>query len=364
MNKTNTPTPEEAGAATSSVTKFQCKDSENQRPTQSDELKSLMALVDSPTEPEIDKSQIGVLCIKEANEWCEEAAQRPYPKQLWMSLWYEGECACLFADSNLGKSIYAVQIANEIAKNEPVLYCDFELSDKAFQLRYSDDTIGTLYKFPANFKRAEIDPEAMGESVMGANYEDIVVQDIENAAVAHSVKVIIIDNLSWICNASEKGDAAGRLMVNLVRLKKMHGWSLLVIAHTPKRPLTSPIDQNTLAGSKKLINFFDSAFAIGRSAKDEALRYIKQIKCRYGSFEYGADNVIVADISKENGFLKFNHIGYAKEREHLKEVSEKDESEVDNRVLELHRQGRTQREIGREVGLSVGKVNKIIKSKS
>ncbi len=363
MNE-NTPTPEEAGASVSNDTKFQCKDSENQRHEQSAELDSLMELVSNPTESEINKSSIGVLCIKEANEWCDEAILRPDPKKLWLSLWYEGECACLFADSNLGKSIYAVQIAAEIAKSEPVLYCDFELSDKAFQLRYTDDATGSLFRFPANFKRAEIDPEAMGESVIGANYEDVVVQDIESAAMAHSVKVIIIDNLSWICNASEKGDAAGRLMVNLVRMKKKHGWSLLIIAHTPKRPLTSPIDQNTLAGSKKLINFFDSSFAIGRSAKDEALRYIKQIKCRYGSFEYGADNVIVADISKENGFLKFNHIGYAKEREHLKEVSEKDESEVDNRVLELHRQGRTQREIGREVGLSVGKVNKIIKSKS
>ena len=204
----------------------------------------------------------------------------------------------------------------------------------------------------------------MGESGMGADYEDIVIQDIENAAIAYSTKVIVIDNLSWICNQSEKGDAAGRLMVNLVRLKKKHGWSLLVIAHSPKRPLTSPIDQNTLAGSKKLINFFDSAFAIGRSAKDENLRYVKQIKIRNGSFEYGADNVIVADISKENGFLKFNHIGYAKEREHLKEVSDKDETEIDSRVMELHRQGKKQREISQEVGVSLGKVNKIIKSQN
>ena len=151
-------------------------------------------------------------------------------------------------------------------------------------------------------------------------------------------------------------------MVNLVRMKKKHGWSLLIIAHTPKRPLSSPIDQNTLAGSKKLINFFDSAFAIGRSAKDEALRYIKQIKIRNGSLEYGADNVIVADISKENGFLKFNHIGYAKEREHLKEVTEKDESDERSRILELHRQGRSQREIGRELGISASKVNRVLKS--
>lgn len=362
MNKTNTPTPEEAGAATSSVTKFQCKDSENQRPTQSNEIKSLMALVNNPTEPEIDKSQIGVLCIKDANEWCKEAAQRPDPKQLWMSLWYEGECTCVFSDSNLGKSIYAVQIANEIAKNEPVLYCDFELSDKVFQLRYSDDATGELYKFPANFKRAEIDPVAMGECMLGGSYEDIVIQDIERAAVAYGAKIIVIDNLTWICSQSEKGDVAGQLMVNLTNLKRKYGWSLLVVAHTPKRVLTSPIDQNSLAGSKRLANFFDSIFAIGRSAKDENLRYIKQIKIRNGSFEYGADNVIVADISKENGFLKFNHIGYAKEREHLKEVSDKDESEIDSRVMELHRQGKKQREISREIGVSLGKVNKIIKS--
>ena len=41
MNE-NTPTPEEAGAATSSVTKFQCKDSKNMRHGQSAELNSLM----------------------------------------------------------------------------------------------------------------------------------------------------------------------------------------------------------------------------------------------------------------------------------------------------------------------------------
>lgn len=361
MNKI-TPTPEEAGAATSNVTKFQCKDSEIQRHGQSVELISLMDMVSNPTEPELDKSSIGVLCIKEANQWCAEAALRPDPKQLWMSLWYEGECTCLFADTNLGKSVYAVQIATEIAKNEPVLYCDFELSDKQFQLRYTDEVTKETYKFPKNFMRAELDIEVMSESLVGDDFEDAIIEDIERAAIAYSAKVIIIDNLTWICNAAEKGNSAGLLMQNLVRIKKKHGWSIMVISHTPKRALSSPLDQNCLAGSKRLINFFDSSFAIGRSAKDEALRYIKQIKCRYGSFEYGADNVIVADISKDGCFLKFNHIGYAKEREHLKELSDKDEMESDSRVLELHKQGKSQRAIAKEVGLSLGKVNKIINS--
>lgn len=56
-------------------------------------------------------------------------------------------------------------------------------------------------------------------------------------------------------------------MMKLMNLKKQYGWSLLVIAHTPKRNLSSPITQNDLAGSKKLYNFFDSVVAIGKSAK-------------------------------------------------------------------------------------------------
>ena len=63
----------------------------------------------------------------------------------------------------------------------------------------------------------------------------------------------------------------------------------------PKRDLSSPITQNHLAGSKKLYNFFDSVFAIGMSAKDNRLRYIKQVKVRAGAFKYDASNVLVYD---------------------------------------------------------------------
>ena len=74
-----------------------------------------------------------------------------------------------------------------------------------------------------------------------------------------------------------------------------------------------PITQNDLAGSKKLYNFFDSVFAIGKSAKDENLRYIKQLKVRYGNFEYGGNNVIVCAIEKADDFLRFVTLGHAAE---------------------------------------------------
>lgn len=317
-------------------------------------LSDLMEIVNNPTEPNPELS--GMLKIKSANEWAREAALRPDPKPLWLSLWYEGEVCCLFADSNLGKSIYAVEIASEIAKTQRVIYFDFELSDKQFQLRYSDDQ-GNLYCFSDNLLRSEIDPDMIGEG----NFEDEVIADIEGASIQYDCKVLIVDNITYLNSVTEKADAASMLMMRLMQLKKKYGLSILVLAHTPKRPLTSPITQNDLAGSKKLFNFFDSVFAIGRSAKDENLRYIKQVKVRAGAFEYGVENVIVSEIVKEGSWLHFRNIGYATEREHLKEQTDRDISSFDERVKELRADGKSIREIADSLGVSKSKIGNIIK---
>ena len=96
---------------------------------------------------------IGVMSIKTANRTILEASQLPTPRALWDSFWYEGELSCLFADSNVGKSILAVQIADCIARTDNVLYLDFELSEKQFQLRYTDE-YGKPYTFPERLYRA------------------------------------------------------------------------------------------------------------------------------------------------------------------------------------------------------------------
>lgn len=300
--------------------------------------------------------QIGMFTVKTANRTIKEAALRPNPDALWLSLWYEGEVCCLFSDSNLGKSIYAVQIAAQIAKIRKVLYFDFELSDKQFQLRYSDEK-GNLNQFPDNLYRVEINRESLDTT----NFEEVVIENIEQTALQTGAKVLIIDNLTYLCIASEKGDAAGLLMFRLMALKKKYGLSILVLAHTPKRCLSNPITQNDLAGSKKLYNFFDSVFAIGKSAKDSDLRYIKQLKVRYGNYTYDADNVIVSAIEKTGSFLQFVNIGYATEKEHLKEPSDKDLSQETENIKQLAGQGKSIREIAKELNISKSKVGRILK---
>lgn len=302
----------------------------------------------------------GPLKVKKSIDWALEASARPNPIPLWKELWSQGEVCCLFAHSNLGKSIYAVQIANEIAKNSKVIYFDFELSDKQFQLRYTDLETNQVYQFPDNMYRAEMDLQ----EYTGDNLEYDIICSIENMALSLQANVLIIDNLTWLCGDSEKGCSAARLMQNLVGLKKQYGWSIMVIAHTPKVYETRPLSDNDLAGSKQLFNFFDSVFAIGRVTDSPEMRYIKQLKVRSSAFTYDSSNVIVCEIVHENGFTFFRELGHTTEKEQLKSATNDDQpseskAEIAKRLKE---EGVSAKQIASHMAVSVKTVYRLLKS--
>lgn len=312
----------------------------------------------------------GLFTIKTANEWIEEAKNRPIPKMLFSQLWYEGELCILFADTNLGKSILAVQVGNSISKGEginnftmetqkqPVLYFDFELSDKQFQNRYSNNYADN-YVFDDNFLRVEINPDL--EMPNGVTYDDYLILSIEESILGSNAKVLIIDNLTYLNSDNEKAKEASPLMKKLKELKTKYSLSILILAHTPKRDLSKPITRNDLSGSKMLMNFCDSSFTIGESNQDKQIRYIKQIKQRMCEQIFDADNVCVCQISKEFNFLQFEFVGLGNELEHLKQHTEKDKKNIIYQVKELSQQGKSQRFISSEIGISLGTVNKYLK---
>ena len=298
---------------------------------------------------------VGVMSIKTANRTILEASLLPIPRALWDCFWYEGELSCLFADSNVGKSILAVQIADRIARTDNVLYMDFELSEKQFQLRYTNE-YGNLYTFPEKLYRVSLDCN----SLLDANFEEAIINSIEQMALQTDCKIFIVDNLTYLCCAMEKGDAAGRLMIQLNNLKRRYELSILVLAHTPKRSLDCPITSNDLAGSKRLYDFFDSVFTIGKSAQDSGLRYVKQLKVRYGTFSHDSDNVIVYEIDKVDAFLQFVFRGYSTEKEHLKKLGENESSQRDCLILQLSQSGKSVREIASQVNCGKSTVSRII----
>jgi hypothetical protein len=316
------------------------------------------------------KKNLGLFTVMPANGWMKQASQRPIPKMLFGEFWFEGEVCILFADTNLGKSILAVQIGNSISKGEqiygfpleakkqPVLYFDFELSDKQFENRYSIQ-FQNHYQWDDNFLRVEINPDSLIPENVSS--EDYLNYSLEQSIIQTGSKVLIVDNLTYLKNETEKAKDALPLMKHLKALKNKYGLSILALAHTPKRDLSKPITKNDLQGSKMLQNLCDSSFTIGESQKDSSLRYLKQIKVRFKEFRFDSDNVCVCQISKPFNLLQFEFLDFQTEREHLKEVSDQDKGQRMADTLELHKQGHSNTAIAQRFGISEGAVRKWLK---
>ena len=302
--------------------------------------------------------KIGSLSVKRANQWVEESLTRPDPRFFCNGLIVENENIVLFAVSNAGKSIFATQLAEEIAAEEPVLYIDCELSDKQFQLRYTDTELGIRHVFPENFLRAEIDPE----DIDGSDMDKAILSSVEEAA-KFGIRKIFIDNITFIARDSEKASAASEFMKRLVKLKKTLGLTIIVLAHTPKVHGYQVMSQYSLAGSAQLINFFDSAIAIGLSAENKNYRYVKQVKYRAGEKHYDASNVQVYEIVKENGRTFFDFIKPSTEAQQIGETNG-DALEVPEdvkQIADLHAKGKTLRAIAEELNVSLGLVQRRLK---
>lgn len=320
---------------------------------------------------EQSKQSNNLFKIMTANEWIELAKTRPIPKMLFDEFWFETELCILFADANLGKSILAVQIGNSISKGkvipgfclgaqqQKVLYFDFELSEKQFEKRHSID-FNQHYDFDDNFLRIVINPDS--EIPEHGTFEDYLNRSLEKSIIGTGAKILIIDNLTYMKNETEKAKSALPLMKHLKAVKSKYGLSILALAHTPKRDSSKPITRNDLQGSKMLINFCDSSFAVGESHTEKNVRYLKQIKARNTEIKYDKDNVIVCQKAKPDNFLKFEFIGFGNEHEFLKQISDQDKKILEENIIELYKSKpeMSYGQIAKELGTNKMKVKRTL----
>ncbi|MFD2520523.1 AAA family ATPase [Emticicia soli] len=338
-----------------------------------EEISQQMAFDEPEESDECEDSETSkkdLLLIKSANDWLEIARTQPNPEMLFDEFWFEGEVCVLFADTNLGKSILAVQIGNSISKGEPIpgfrlgvpkqeiLYLDFELSAKQFQNRYSLN-FEHPYQFDENFKRIEINRKvAIPEK---QSFEEFLIAEIERSLLHTNAKILIIDNLTYLLSEGEKSQHAKPFMKGLQDLADDYHLSLLLLAHTPKRDLTKPVNQNNMQGSKMLVNFLDSSFTISASTRDPNTRFLKQIKTRMNEYLFNSDNVAVCQINKPGNFLQFELIGFDSERHHMKEVGEKEKEKRIADALEMKKMGLNNTEIAKRFGVAETSVRRWLK---
>jgi RecA-family ATPase len=310
----------------------------------------------------LPQRKLPVFDIQPVNDWMEAGSKIAAPQMLFGSLWYTNELSVLFAGTGVGKTILAVQIAHLVSsgksfgpfinqcKPQKVLYIDFELTNKQFQIRYTDPDTGVMFRFSDNFLRAEIN----------ANDElsdELIMAEIARAIELTGATVVIIDNITYLKSETEKGRNAQSLMRQLNDLKKSLGLSMLVLAHTPKRDESQPILLTDLYGSAMLGNFIDGAFAMGRSNRGRDHRYLKQLKCRSAESTFAEHNVALLEVGKWDSRMQFTFNDFGSEREHLRRHDEV-KNEYVQMIQDLHARGFSQKQIAREIGKSVGFVNK------
>lgn len=282
-----------------------------------------------------------VLTLESAQRTMSRANEEELAEKIVGSLVMEKEHTLLFADTNLGKSIFATQVALAKASGESicpylsnetdasqVLFLDFELGPQQFARRYAEIDGRELvnpFQFPRGLIRAEIDPEKLPPGDMG----DLILRSIREEVERRPFTMVVVDNITWLSDDTERGDAAGILMKEFHKLVRELGIAILTLAHVPKVPTHTPITLNHLAGSKKLSNFADAVFTMGRDwHRPDSHVYLKQLKVRAaGALEYGADNVVMMERTKPTNFLGFEFCAFACEDDICRKENEQKRDE-------------------------------------
>ena len=240
-------------------------------------------------------------------------------RQVFGHFLYEGELGILFGDSNTGKSILANDIAffasggghewqDMVSPNIPSMYIDMEMSVEQFARRYE----GAGDYIPEAYNRAEVEVLSSKEDkIFSAIKANIIIRQGDTLAP----KLIIIDNITNGFGSIFSATKMRTLISDLKALKNKFGLTILLIAHCPKRKPNTPITDNSMGGSKMLINFCDSAFAIAPSVQDESMKYIKQIKTRE---EKKLSDVMAVKIVNEP-YLCMKFAGWSEEFCHIDE---------------------------------------------
>ncbi|WP_020597127.1 AAA family ATPase [Spirosoma panaciterrae] len=310
--------------------------------------------------------QIGMFRIRTAQDVLDYASQLPAPVELYPNLIIENELTILFADTGIGKTVFATQVGIDIATgaSKTVLYVDLELNDRQFLKRYQGQD-GLLFRFPPNFYRADFTPQFQAPN--GLSYLDYFIQSLEQAIDDTGAEVIIIDNQTkLVAGDTDSAKTAIPVLEHLTRLKLNKGITIIILEHNKKVDSSRPISLNDLQGSKMKSNFADAVFSIGRSLTDKNLRYIKQLKARSAELVYDTENVATYEITKEDGYLHFAHIGFSSEFEHLRQPN-RDEGKNDtlteqyNCIQDLKRAGYRGDSLARKMGMSKGNISKIEK---
>lgn len=237
-----------------------------------------------------------------------------YSKSLLGPLMHQGDVVGLVAESNVGKTILAMQLAEfwcsgkfelEGLRNEAgpqkVAFLSAEMSDVQMKRRYSSEK-GGVFKFSDNL--IYVDKNLENEEKMKAMVKVLVKKAQPN--------IIIIDSLCQVADSDmTKMTQVKPLIKYFKEIAKENNVTFLIILHTKKRSAVDrrkdKMDKYSLYGSSAITNMFDALWALDQALR-ENVKIITQVKSRDGDLVYNNDNALIMSMVKDepDNFLRFS----------------------------------------------------------
>lgn len=264
-----------------------------------------------------------MLEVRSASEWLEPTMSSP-PTELLASLWRRGEVAVMFGDRGCGKSVFAVQIADAIAKgnsplNSPkfedsprpktgkprpprVLYIDFELSDEKFSSRYGGRSPrGELSMRPRfAFDRAVIDPDFELPRAF-TKVSDFLYHSVRGAMVKRENGIVIVDSIHYLLRDTASSTESLNLMKTMRQIALDNNVSILITAPMlPRTRVTRPVTLKDLAAPRCVAELADTVFALCHSTLGPGHRYIKHLASRHAPIIHDTENVLAFQLLTGN----------------------------------------------------------------
>jgi hypothetical protein len=290
---------------------------------------------------------------RKMNEIMNETLGWPTLTPLFDQFWREGELALMFGPSGAGKSIFAVQLADALARGSAidgfampsagkrVLYVDLQGAEFQFRTRYSDAS-GRRYNFSERLLCAR-------PPVTPTNFIEWLRSRLEE----RRFDVVIIDDIDSLRRTNGGTSEVLAAMRALKRLRDEMMVSILVIAEAREAKGKQGTEKD-LGTSRVLCTVADNVFSL--SVYDTGHRRLIQTRSRNAPVFWTRDISPIAQIAQLRGGL----LGFQFDERFVPGLTD-EENELLQDILPMRETAMTYRQIAAVLSISKTRAHRLVK---
>jgi RecA-family ATPase len=210
--------------------------------------------------------------------------------QICEEILLENGTSSISGQSNVGKSILALQFAMSVAMGVPfltfnvprprkVLLVQFEMMDAHMKTRVDKCMAGMMAQYPHKIG-------LLRDNLLITSMENIKIftdqyKAIEGNLMSGDFDVCVVDNLySSSGTQLHKNDALTQLMSRIDELRKEYQCAFMMISHHKKLEEKRPLEHSMVYGGSYFVNFLDNLVQVANTGRHNQLKVFKITKIR------------------------------------------------------------------------------------